>query len=262
MYFDQEATATEGTPTPPDLRVGDVLKLRTGIIVDRNGHPVPDGTLVQFTTSYLSEGPGFDVPQPEVRTAGGVARIDIPLNVPGQLQVKASSGDARASIGLAVTVFEDQPPIFEEITPVPTSTPTPDPPTPSITPTPEPPTPSHTPTPTPTATPAPIAVPYYDVQPRIGFVQLAAALLGITIVAAGGMWFGQATRKHNLAWGIRLGLLTTVGGLLGYAYCALDLPGSDQVYDWIGRWYATALAWLAGLMTLVIGGAWMDRRPS
>ncbi|MCS7259425.1 MAG: hypothetical protein NZ765_01380, partial [Anaerolineae bacterium] len=42
--------APEATPLSVklDLRVGDVLTLRTGRIVDRNGRPVPDGTPVEF----------------------------------------------------------------------------------------------------------------------------------------------------------------------------------------------------------------------
>ncbi|MCK4317106.1 MAG: hypothetical protein KAX24_15170, partial [Anaerolineae bacterium] len=34
------------TPEPPRLDVGDELRLRTGVIVDHNNHPVPDGTPV------------------------------------------------------------------------------------------------------------------------------------------------------------------------------------------------------------------------
>jgi beta-N-acetylhexosaminidase len=264
LFFDQEgATAGEagsGAPGPPDLRVGDSLRLRTGVIVDHNGNPVPDGTLVQFTISYLSEGLGFDVPQPEVVTAGGVARIDIPLNVPGQLQIKASSGEARASVGLAVSVFEDQPPIIQEITPAPTSTSTPIPPTPTSTPTRIPPTPTATPSPSPTATPAPIIVPYNPTEPYLDTGQMASSLIGAALLAAGGLVVGLLVRQENPGLGIRLSLLTVIGGLLGYNYYALALPGADQLQVWMGGWTAALVTWAMALLTLLIGGLWLSRR--
>jgi len=266
LYFDQDSPSggageAEGTPEPPDLRVGDSLRLRTGVIRDQNGNPAPDGTLVQFTISYLSEGLGFDVPQPEVPTTDGVARIDILLNVPGQLQIKASSGDARASVGLAVTVFEDQPPIIKEITPVPSNTPTLAPPTPTLTPMQIPATLTFTPTPTLTPTPEPIIVPYYPLEPRVGFGQLAGALMGVALTAGGGLWLGWVARRNNLAWGVRLCLLTAVGGLLGYNYYALDLPGAQYLQGWMGSWSATLLAWTMGLLTLMAGSLLLNRRP-
>jgi beta-N-acetylhexosaminidase len=261
LFFDQEGTTTgetgaAGAPGPPDLRVGDSLRLRTGVIVDHNGNPVPDGTLVQFTISYLSEGLGFDVPQPEVVTARGVARIDIPLNVPGQLQIKASSGEARASVGLAVSVFEDQPPIIQEITPAPTSTATPIPPTPTSTPTRIPPTPTVTPSPSPTATPAPIVVPYNPTQPYLDIRQMASSLIGAVLLGA----MGLLVRRENPGLGIRLSLLTVIGGLVGYNYYALALPGAEQLRMWMGSWTATFVSWALALLTLVISGLWLRKR--
>jgi len=265
LYFDQEgaatgdATTTEA-PGPPDLRVGDLLRLRTGFIVDYNGNSVPDGTLVQFTISYLSEGLGFDVPQPEVPTTYGVARIDIPLNAPGQLQIKASSGEARASVGLAVAVFEDQPPIIEEIAPIPTNTPTPTSPAPTPTPTLIPPEPTVTPTPAPSATPTPIIVPYNPTEPHASVGQMAFSLIGLVVVASGAFLIGWAIRRGNLAWSVRLSLLTLVGGLLGYNYYALALPGTELLRTWMGNWGATMLAWGMGLLTLFTGTFWLRWR--
>lgn len=264
LYFDQELSSGEDTgleaPGPPDLRVGDLLRLRTGVIVDHNGNPVPDGTLVQFTISYLSEGLGFEVPQPEVVTVRGIARIDIALTVPGQLQIKASSGDARASVGLAVSVFEDQPPIIEEITPAPTNTATPIPPTPTPTVTPVPPTPTPTSLPSPTPTPAPIIVPYNPREPLLGPSEMVPSLVGASLLAAVGLVIGLLTRRERPGVGIRLSLLTLVGGLLGYDYYALALPGSAELRMWIGTWTAATVTWGMALLTLLICGVWMTKR--
>ncbi len=265
LYFDQgeppaDTVQIEETPAPPDFRVGDSFRLRTGVILDHNGNPVPDGTPVRFTISYLSEGLGLDVPQPEVPTTDGVARIDIVLGRPGQLQIKASSGEARASVALAVTAFEDQPPIVQEITPTATDTPTVPPPTLTATATPIPPTPTLPATPTSTPTPSPIVVPFYPTERWVGVEQLVTALAGIAIAAGGGFGLGRATNRSDPAASIRLALLTMVGGLLGYLYYALGMPGTDQINAWMGRWSATLLAWAAGLLTLSIGGLQSIRR--
>jgi hypothetical protein len=233
--------------------------LRTGVIRDRNGNAVPDDTTVQFTISYLSEGLGFDVPQPEVLTVHGVARIDIPLNVPGQLQIKASSGEARASVGLAVSVFEDQPPIIEEITPIPTNTPTPVPPTSTPVPTEAFPTPTATSTPTPTSTPSPIIVPYNPTEPRIVSESLVLSMIGMLVLAGGAFVVGWTTKRNSWAWSVRLSLLTLVGGLLGYNYYVLALPGTEQLWVWMGSWSATMLAWSASLLTLFASVLWFWR---
>jgi hypothetical protein len=240
--------------------VGDSFRLRTGVILDHNGNPVPDGTPVQFTISYLSEGLGLDVPQPEVPTTDGVARMDIVLGRPGQLQIKASSGEARASVALAVTAFEDQPPIVEEITPTPANTATVPPPTPTPTATPIPPTPTLPPTPTPTPTPSPIVVPFNPTEQWVGVEQLMTALAGIAVAAGGGFGLGRAANRSDPAGAIRLALLTMVGGLLGYLYYALAMPGTEELNVWMGRWSATVLAWSAGLLTLSIGGLQSIRR--
>ena len=260
LYFSQvENEPGEATPEPgpPDLRVGDSLRLRTGVILDTNGHPVPDGTLVQFTISYLSEGLGFDVPQPEVKTVGGVAEIDILLDRPGQMQVKASSGEARASVALAVTVFEDQPSIIEEIAPTPTSTPPPATPTATYTPTPV--TPTHTPTtiPSPTATAAPITVPLIPDQTGLNLAHLAATYGGLLALAFAGFWqVGwrvSDSKPRRPSRGLRLSILTAIGGLLGYNYFALALPGAGVLEALLGGWGATVLAWCLGGLVLVVG---------
>jgi beta-N-acetylhexosaminidase len=264
LYFDHDSQAGEGetieAPGPPDLRVGDSLRLRTGVILDRNGNPVPDGTTVQFTISYLSEGLGFDVPQPEVLTVRGVARIDIPLNVPGQLQIKASSGEARASVGLAVSVFEDQPPIIEEITPLPTSTATPLPPTHTPVPTPTPPTPTVTLTPSPTSTPAPIIVPYQPTEPHVNLDTMVMAIAATFLVAAGAFLVGRIALSESNTWSLRLALLSLAAGLLGYNYYAFALPGADQLRSLMGGWSATAIALGMGLGSVLVGGLWMRRK--
>ncbi|MGQ9500963.1 MAG: glycoside hydrolase family 3 N-terminal domain-containing protein [Anaerolineae bacterium] len=100
--------APEITPLPVklNLRVGDMLTLRTSRIMDRNGRPVPDGTPVEFRL--------LDVAQSlEARllatTVDGVATTNFELERSGTWQVTAVSEPAQRSVRLIVTVPEQGP---------------------------------------------------------------------------------------------------------------------------------------------------------
>ena len=68
-------------PTPiPLFEIGDTIAIRTGVIQDRNGHSVPDGTVVQFSMKLTGEGAGI-LQQVDAVTTQGVARAalgDVP----------------------------------------------------------------------------------------------------------------------------------------------------------------------------------------
>jgi hypothetical protein len=134
-----------------DLKVGEAIIFRTGVIVDQNGHPVPDRTLVNFFRYYPLEGLALEPLLSS--TVNGVAEITIIKERDTPLQVRASSNLAVQSM-----TFNIGPGIVETPTPTPTLTPTPTF-TPAATETPTP-TPPFEPTPTlplePTPTPGPI----------------------------------------------------------------------------------------------------------
>ncbi len=130
--------------TPPesdtlDLSVGEGIIFTTGQIVDRNGHPVPDGTVVDFFRYYPLEGLSLEPLQS--RTVDGVAEITIVKERDTPLQVRASSNLAVQSV-----TFNIGPGIVD--TPTPTATPT-------ATPT-DPPKPYPPESPYPTPEPAPM----------------------------------------------------------------------------------------------------------
>jgi hypothetical protein len=50
-----EATTTVEPPPPPEFRIGDIIPIRTGVILDHNGNPVPDGTPVSFIFTLSGE---------------------------------------------------------------------------------------------------------------------------------------------------------------------------------------------------------------
>ena len=219
LWTDQPASA-EGTPSPKaEPKVGDPLNVRTSVILDRNGNPVPDGTPVIFHSFYLGQRLERQV---EAVTVGGVAEATIVLELAGELEITATSDPALRSQPLLVRLGETT----EILTPTPTSTPTSTPtftPTPTLTPSPTP-TPTSTPTPTPTPTPLPSLPP----EPRVRWVDLAMALLGmigagvVVLVAGRGMRLGRGTVDPLLG----AALCSGVCGLAGYLYYGLGLPGS------------------------------------
>ncbi len=90
-----------------DVKVGSTLHLKTGPILDRNGHIVPDGTPVNFRLNYPSE--SLELPHHGATTVDGVGETSITLERPGQLQITASSNPAVQSTTLVVTVQGEQP---------------------------------------------------------------------------------------------------------------------------------------------------------
>ncbi|OQX61411.1 MAG: hypothetical protein B5M51_07945 [Anaerolinea sp. 4484_236] len=128
----EETSATPEPTSIPMFQVGDTLAVRTGAILDHNGHLVPDGTLVVF--SLVTGGDSSVGQQIETETVGGVARADFQLNQIGLLDIRVASGEATISetlrldisdegIAAAVTII---PPLAEEIEiPTPIVEPTP-----------------------------------------------------------------------------------------------------------------------------------------
>ncbi len=131
----------------PDIPLAPVtVRVETGLIIDHNGHPVPDGTTVTFVASYRGD-EGTAVLE-TAATQDGVARSQLELSRPGRVEITARAGDASTHS-----------PLFVEVTAPPTLTPTPTN-THTSTPTGTPtatttPSPTATPTLRPTATPSP-----------------------------------------------------------------------------------------------------------
>ena len=85
-----------------DITVGNELQLRTGTVLDRNGHAVPDGTPVNFRLVYPSE--MIELPRREVVTVNGAAETSIILDHEGKMEITVSSDPATRSTKLTVTV--------------------------------------------------------------------------------------------------------------------------------------------------------------
>jgi beta-N-acetylhexosaminidase len=222
-----------GTPEPavvPEFRLGDAVKVSTGVILDHNGHSVPDGTPVQFIQTVNGETSFL----PQTETRGGVASASIQANSSGEWSILAESEPAKSNIlffnipsetGEIVTIT---PTITPTETPEPTLTPTAPPP---VTPTPEPPSRTH---------------------PDLADWFMAIMLTGI----AGLSTFRLAALIGQVRWGVRGGFLALIGGLLSYSFLALGLPGSEKLLENWGAWGVILITLLGCGLGIAAAWAW------
>jgi len=247
--------AEEGQPTPepPKLEVGDELRLRTGVIVDHNGHSVPDGTPVQFIFTYPQEGlehSGIAI------THDGVAETTVTLDRTGQLDISIQADPVPRTIALQITIQEGEVAIVVPSTPTPS--PTPIIPTPTPTREPEP-MPEETPTPTPGPVDEEEETPAAD--EGVGPLDLVLALFGVLVVSGTG-YYVVRVNSGPVSRALRLVLWCAMGGLALYLVYALRLPGAAWLRERSGVWAAWWMALLGGMVPLLI--AWTasrQRRP-
>jgi beta-N-acetylhexosaminidase len=238
-----QTTATPETPVPPiAFKIGDPIPLVTGVIVDHNGHPVPDGTPVRFM--LYNEGESNAAQIYEAQTLQGIAYGQLRVNRDGELTIRAESEPAKTSDIITIDIAPEQgtateiPPTQEPtLTPSPTATTT------------EMPTPTQTIVPTPVITSGPDTV-------HFGDWLLALIVTG----SVGGVNFWLANLKKGLRWSIQAVLLTLIGGVLAYTYLAIGLPGSQGLIEtrgslgvlgvtFVGALSGAASLWLWGFYT-------------
>jgi beta-N-acetylhexosaminidase len=119
----------EGTPQttettePQVFNIGDTLPITTGVIVDHNGHPVPDGTIARFVISTGTE--TITTQQIETATTGGIAKASYPITQPGRVEIRVVSEPAMVSQVLQLEVKEGEGSQVTAIAPTPVFTSTP-----------------------------------------------------------------------------------------------------------------------------------------
>lgn len=221
----------------PIYRVGDSLALRTGVIVDHNGKPVPDGTIVRFT---LSQGDGGFSQQQEIESVQGVARATFRLDKPGLMQVSVSSEPAVSSNLLQLNVTNEGATII------------------IITPTAEPtlrPTETVIPTPSPAPAEGPPVV--ADGSPTfLGWILAMLALFaGVFLI----YWVGAQLADSR--WAVRWALLALLCSLLAYNYFALNMPGAQEWAQAQGLVAFLQAILLGQLVGILIGLLWRSISP-
>jgi hypothetical protein len=225
-------------------RVGDLIHLVTGVIVDSNGHPVPDETPVEFLLSYSGESIPLAV---EASTLDGVATASLTLDRLGVLTIQARSDPARASDIIQLDVQEDVPAFVTLIVPTAMATAT-RPPTAT----------SRAPTPTPGEEPPEET--QTEVLPReVTGVDLVMGLLGVGMVAAAG--YATSLRRGEMACSrMRYVLVAVVSGLAGYNYLSIGLPGSGALIESMGVMAGLVMALAGGVLGLLGTYAWCSTR--
>jgi len=233
-----EGTPTGETPGSIGVKVGDTLELRTSIIRDKNGNPVPDGTPVVFRFFYPAE--TLELPRLEATTVNGIAKAAIKLERTGQLEITAASGPAFKSITLIVAIEGDEPATIATVVPPATATPTVTP-TPTPTPTPVPPTPTPSPTPQPTV--EVISPEAGSSSRRVGVGAFFLSLVAMFTVGGA----GYALRRNegrSPTQRLRTFLWVLICGTAGYIAYGLSWPGA-------GFFLRISRHWGAPLMALV-----------
>jgi hypothetical protein len=158
----------------------------------------------------------------DATTTDGIARATFVIDKPGSVQITVVSEPAVNSTVLqiiasieSVVVATVVPSLSPTITPIPAS-------------------------PTPMPTQAPWITP--EGYPRMGgwFLTLLA------LFGTAGLVFWAISRIVSVRWGLRWAFCMLIGGLIGYNYLALGLPGAA---DWIAE-----VAGASGLLVLTFTG--------
>ena len=116
----QASQPSAGQAEEKIYNLGDNLPVRTGVILDHNGHPVPDGTVVKFILSQ--QGENVTVQQIESTTSGGIARASIKLQSEGMHEIRVTSEPAQNSQILLLNITPGKGAEISAINPTPAPT--------------------------------------------------------------------------------------------------------------------------------------------
>ncbi len=244
MRTPEEISPAEGDTSPdfsniPKVNLGETINLETGVIVDYNLNPVPDGTIVRFLFSYIEK--GSNVQQVEAITQKGIAMVSYRLQNTGLVEIRAVSDPAYNSevIQLEVPVPEGA-----EATIVVLSTP-------EMTETP-------TPTLTVTLTPTEPAVVFKDnpvVLPR--FSDWIAMVILVSSMSVGLFFF---TRKRiPIRWSTRWAILAFMGGILAYIFISFQTIMRVEWTISLKSIDLMAVSFLGGVVGWFVGWVWYIR---
>ena len=242
----------DGQPTPePRLAEGDKLRLHTEVILDHNGHPVPDGTPVQFIFTYPQE--GLERSETET-TRGGVAETMVTLDRTGQLDISVQADPVPRTMALQITIQEGGSAIVVPITPTPR--PTIPRPAPTATTGPE-----LEVEDTPQPTPAPGNGEQMPATREVGALDLMLALFSASIVGGVG-YYVMRSNDQLVSSALRLALWCIVGGIVFYLVYVLLLQGVAWLQErhtiWAVGW-AVLLGSVTPLIVARIAGWWRRR---
>lgn len=225
------ADATVEGDEQATFTIGDTIRIETGVIIDANGHPVPDGTPVEFVLTYQGE----NIPSLELSavTKDGLGKVSTTLDRQGIITIQAESASTHNSDILQIEVAAAA--VGGDATP-------------------EQPAETATETPEPSNTATPSQMPTeigqngqggVDAPAKAGLDHLVLALLGVGLIV--GFAYSIAILQDPIgANRLRMALIAAIGGLAGYNYIAFGFPGSEVLFAQLGL--------VTGMMMSVIGG--------
>jgi len=259
-----EVVAVDDTPLPQTesevltVNVGQQLQLRTGPILDRNGHPVPDRTPVDFTVTFVTD--NLQTRQHSETEDGIAATVFRPAR-PGRIQITVSTDNASRSETLQIVVSEDIEIPLIAAPDLPSTTTAQqalgtlsdsqaleDGEAASIEST------SDSP-------PASLAAPNrtsQDTPDDLDIRDFALALSGLALLSVLGFFAGRVVTL-TMGGGIRVLLGCVVSGLTGYIYYGVGGPGSEVLNQNQAAGGALIVTMLSGLIGLVYTWALLRR---
>ncbi len=112
LASNSKSTAPDAAPQADGLglavvNVGEVIHLEAGPVLDLNGHPIPDGVLVNFTAIF--EGADLALTVEPAPSRNGMAARDLTVDRGGVLRVAARAGEATSGDAVVVNVLEPLP---------------------------------------------------------------------------------------------------------------------------------------------------------
>ncbi|MBI5952201.1 MAG: hypothetical protein HY865_11135 [Chloroflexi bacterium] len=228
-----EAVTPEPTPIPL-FRIGDTIAIRTGVILDNNGHPVPDGTVVQFSMLLTGEGGGI-LKQVDSVTTQGVARAAFGLDKPGLLEINVTSEPAVVSEVLQLDVSQSGAVAVTVVTPELTQ---------SIQPTPE----------------ATVVVEENEYITNEGYPRFSAWVIAMLFVVFSILvGYGVAARVSGFRSAVRWALGIALGGLAAYNYLAFGLFGIGNWLNAGGLPIVIVFLFVGEILGFAAGWVWSKR---
>jgi beta-N-acetylhexosaminidase len=223
----------------PKVELGETISLETGVIVDYNMNPVPDGTIVRFLFSYIEK--GSNVQQVEAITQKGIAMVSYRVQNTGLVEIRAVSDPAYNS---EIIQIEVPVPEGAEATIVVLSTP-------EMTETPSP-------TTTATLTPTEPAVVIKD-NPRIlpRFSDWIAMVIIVSSMSAGVFFFTK--KRIPIRWSTRWAILAFIGGILAYILISFQTIMRAEWTISLKPIDLMAVSLLGGIVGCFIGWIWYVR---
>jgi beta-N-acetylhexosaminidase len=234
----QEPASEPVTPVPL-FRMGETVRIQAGPVLDKNGHSVPDGTVVRFTVRLAGE--NLIIDQPDALTADGLATINYRIERDGILEVNASSEPAMVS---GTLVLNTQGGLAQVIMPTPTPTIQP---TPSATP-----VPTQTPVASPTAEPGTNTTGFPRMMDWFLIVLILIAGFGVAYLIGFRWWGGPA-------WAFRSGFCTLIGGLLAYLLLTLGIDSLVELVKESSSWFIVQMSVIGMLFGWVGALIWWLR---